>query len=534
MFYRTAVLLMIISVNICAQHMPSGNKCYFSTRAEIYSNIKSLTPEKQSLLKALNSRPILHTSIVSSSGYFRVHYDTTGSEKPGYDASISITENVKKICDIIDSAYSFEISYLGYPLPPTDDDSGGDNCYDVYIIDFPNGYYGDAPNENQIASGKWTSFIKIDNDFAGSSYFTHGFDAARVTLAHEFHHAIQMGCYRLDFNESFFHELTSTSMEEFVYGDVNDYYGRLRDYFNYPGETFSRYSGYELPIWNLMLKENYGFGIIKRQWELFADNPALMAINLSLLEEHSSFKNELNEFGIWTFYTGHRAQSDKYFKEAKNYPVIRPEATVDFSSGIFPIQLSTSPLSNNFIRIKIKNKSWTDTVTIKITDGDLSRALNAPSSLLKVDFSMYPDSAAGSRRVVNNYFSKLVCSKDVLSEVDFFNDKIVNGATVIFSESDYAYPNPFNYHNRLNNDQVNIPVSYDETKATELNIYSAALKLVYSGQKSIIADPQTDKFVVTWDGKDLHGNKLQTGVYIYVTYSGGNMKKGKIVIKNEE
>jgi hypothetical protein len=56
------------------------------------------------------------------------------------------------------------------------------------------------------------------------------------------------------------------------------------------------------------------------------------------------------------------------------------------------------------------------------------------------------------------------------------------------------------------------------------------MDLVFSGEKDIFA---IDKIVVRWDGKTNSGEKLPTGVYIYVTKAGDTVKKGKIVIYNE-
>jgi len=53
--------------------------------------------------------------------------------------------------------------------------------------------YGQTTSENNVGLSRWTSYIEIDNDFIG--FYTIGINAARVTAAHEFHHAIQMGNY---------------------------------------------------------------------------------------------------------------------------------------------------------------------------------------------------------------------------------------------------------------------------------------------------------------------------------------------------
>ena len=57
----------------------------------------------------------------------------------------------------------------------------------------------------------------------------------------------------------FFMRLTSTSMEEFVYDDVNDYYAYMDSYFNNTDAAMPKQNGYNIAIWNIYLKDNFGF-----------------------------------------------------------------------------------------------------------------------------------------------------------------------------------------------------------------------------------------------------------------------------------
>ena len=176
----------------------------------------------------------IQTSVVSSNGFFRVHYDLTGTNALGYDLNL--------LLQAIDSVYSFEITYLGYPAPPSDGSAGDDDKYDIYVLNILD--YGYTQPEDMVGASKWTSFMVIDNDF-GTGFYTHGIDAARVTVAHEFHHAIQMGNYApinpsepYRSSDRFYYELTSTAFEEFVFDEVNDYYAYMPAYFNHPSQSF--------------------------------------------------------------------------------------------------------------------------------------------------------------------------------------------------------------------------------------------------------------------------------------------------------
>src|SRR5690348_15348975 len=58
---------------------PKASKCGFSIAADLYSFRNSFTPEEKNFITlALQPRQELQTSIVSPSGIFRIHYDTSG------------------------------------------------------------------------------------------------------------------------------------------------------------------------------------------------------------------------------------------------------------------------------------------------------------------------------------------------------------------------------------------------------------------------------------------------------------------------
>ncbi len=63
----------------------------------------------------------------------------------------------------------------------------------------------------------------------------------------------------------------------------------------------------------------------------------------------------------------------------------------------------------------------------------------------------------------------------------------------------------------------------------DLNIYTTSMKLVYSNNEHI-SYGQGQKTFIQWNGLDKNNNKLASGVYIYVTKSGNNVSKGKLVI----
>lgn len=73
--------------------------------------------------------------------------------------------------------------------------------------------------------------MRIDNSYYESSYYTRGINALKVTLAHEFGHAVQLLSYGLWDEDIWFYEMTSIWLEEAVFDDVNDYYAYIPRFF---------------------------------------------------------------------------------------------------------------------------------------------------------------------------------------------------------------------------------------------------------------------------------------------------------------
>lgn len=507
---------------------PGIKKCGMELVNTIGQNLNNYSNEQQHILSMVLERPQSQTSTVSPAGSFRVHYDLAGNNALGYDLNL--------LLQALDSAYNFEINSLGYPTPPSDGSEGGDDKYDIYIQNL-SGLYGYTQFETKVAESRWTSFMVIDNDYVG--YYSTGINGARVTVAHEFHHGIQSGSYAPAGSSSpfrspdiFFYEITSTAFEEFVFDDVNDYYAYMPSYFQNPETAMSLNDGYNLAIWNIYLQNNFGFDILKRQWELIPGNDALKAIAISIDENGSTFGNELNKFGIWTYFTNSSAIPGRYFEEASNYPLITPTATMSFSPPSDSYNMTIAPVANYFLRI---NLPTSDGVFFSIiSNSDYQKTSN---QTLPFSFSIYQDTVNGEK-VINDFYS---VSFDKAGQTFWNNAGILNNI-VVYGDSNYSIPSiegeTFAYPMPIKKSAANsLYIAFQSDKKigeeVNLNIYSAGMELYYSGQKSIQSSylKNSDKYCEIFLIKDEFD--YPTGIYIYVIKSGEDIFKGKLVIFND-
>ena len=510
-------------------------KCGLEIVNKVKFNLNSFSVEQQSMLIPLLQRPVMQTSIVSPSGFFRIHYDTSGFSVPSYINSASIQANVQEVVNAIDSTYSFEVDYLGYPAPPPDGNEGGDNLYDVYIINQPSGLYGFTQFETEIVPGsdRYTSYLVMDNNYTG--YFSEGVNGLRVTAAHEFHHAIQGGNYIFRASDTYFYEITSTAMEEFVYDDVDDYFQYLSSYFAHPDRPMPQQNGYNMAIWNIYLKERFGFDILKLQWELMPDFRAITSINNSIINKSSAFPRELNKFGIWTYFTNFRTIPGTYFKDAVNFPLITPTGTIQFTPPSEPVNMTANPVTNNFIKFIISSSS--DTLVSIVSNGDATSAITELSQDFNFDYELFNNPNSGERKLTTGYSSDFSVTEPIFWSVsEILNNQIVLEDTVPRQPPgsiSYAYPNPFTYEkNYITGSSIFLPVDLNLGESVDFNVYSVGMQLFYSKEENIKILPGDQKGVV-WNGFDNDVNKLASGVYIYVIKKGDDVVKGKVVIFNE-
>jgi hypothetical protein len=402
--------------------------------------------------------------------------------------------------------------------------------------------YGETDTEDEVVAGsnRYTSYMQINYNFKG--FYTTGIYAARVTTAHEFHHSIQAGNYIFRYDlDGFLYELTSTSMEHFVYPEIRDYLQYLNTYFGDTQHSLGYNEGlqeYALAIWNFYLKDLFGYSIIKKQWELMPQMRALQAIANSFGDYNTSFGEQFNKFGIWTYYTNYRTKPGSYFEDAAYYPLVQPTAVLQMKDSTISVNSNSVPVSNNFITFTRKDtlvstkdslSSKIDTLVTIISNIDIDNGINNTTSELPFSFTMYDYQQDGSVKLADNFYETFSADKPAFWVTSaILNTIVVDSNIYVVLNTDYVFPSPFIYNK---NSYIYIPAKPDADGNSYLNIYNIAMKLVYSANPSV--GNQFGHKVVMWNGLDNQNKKLSTGVYIYVTKSNNEIKKGKLVILNE-
>jgi len=211
----------------------------------------------------MRSRPNTETAIYSPTGHFLIHYDIEGEHAPESIDSNSnlIPDYVDEVAIIADSSRYILVNLMGF-LPEVPDSDG---IYDIYIQNRPSGYYG-VNYQDEFISG--ASYIIIDEEYEEGDFLTSGINTMRLTVAHEFFHAVQRAYKSVPgTSDTYFWEMSATWIEDIIVPDGNDYLLWVDNFFNDTGQILSDYNGYSLALFGHYLSK-----IIDNNYQLNEDD----------------------------------------------------------------------------------------------------------------------------------------------------------------------------------------------------------------------------------------------------------------------
>jgi hypothetical protein len=247
---------------------------------------------------------------------------------------------------------------MGWYMAAPDGNNGGDARYDFYIRDPENiGYPGltwpEDPYDDPFTDG-YTAYSEVSN-----SYTNYG--SLSSLVAHEFHH----GCQKRysAWEAMWWYENTSVFMEEIIYDDINTLAYRLATIRPNPvldpHRKFSEDEGayeYAGGLWGLFLHEYYGHSSMLMSWNRcghHGGNHSIEDMDYALSTYcNSDLKTALSHYAIWRYFCGNR-DIDDHFEEAWSFPdaqILRTHTSYP-SSGDQDTLYPDGPGGCNFIQL---------------------------------------------------------------------------------------------------------------------------------------------------------------------------------------
>ena len=529
-FYYIVFVLNISAV------IAQGEKCGTFRQVERHWKNRTYKMEQISV-----PRPAMQKNILTASKKFRIHFDTTGVNEPamvdvsGNRIANSYQQFVDTLSSILDSVWSAEIDSYNFIAPPADSGRGGGDEYDFYIYDLPPGSFGETKIEDDLPVGptkvnqQFATFIEMDNDF-GVGYRTKGVQAIMATAAHEFHHAVQVGGSGVWEGEHFyFYELCAEAMENTVFKDAKDYIFDVKTYFTNISSTplFQQSlglstAGYERAIWGIFLMKKYGNGIMKEIWNEMKTNRPIPALKNTLSLHLSTIEKEFPLFSLWNFYTNYRADSSKYFLDAKLFPAVNFSESVSLTNAEVVIQKTSRSFATNFIRVGHE----LDTAFIIIANTNLIDAESNSGQSFPFQLQVSPFPNANLSKISNSIYAKFA-----VNDLQNWNYALSTDTTGIQKPSNFdfvsVFPNPFkaNGNNLL---FMSINENSTEKSNVEMHVFSSTSDLIFSGEPQF-ANIFGKRFAV-WNGKDNNGNMVPSGIYLYLLTKESQVIKGKFAV----
>ncbi len=515
-------------------------KCGFPVIAGALHQKENLNPVQARLLSSLLARPILQTSILKNG--FRVHFDTSGINAPALlDASHQRIEGTARayadsVAAIASYVAWFDTTVLAYNPPPDDGTLGGGPEYDIYIANLGTEYGRTTPDVDIPPGGRTSSYLEVDCDFTFVYPDSNrGLPALRVTLAHEFHHAIQIGAYGYWTSDVFFYEITSVWLEEVLFTEVNDYYNYLRSssgHFRNPSKSFT--SGdivaYSRGIWGIYMEKRFGRDAMRRTWEAIRSMRPIVALENVLTESpfRIGLQAAFTEWTLWNFYTGSRAEPIRYYPEGAAYPEIL-ETPIEYMPPSSTMSQGMVALAARYHQVLVSQGAQDiDTVVLALSNVNVDAAVNGSLATFPYGFVISANQVDPSSQPTRSGVYVKFSVPDPLNWTLWFIEDSTAGlsAGVRTLAEGTAFPNPFSPDGKLN---VHIPVDSEIPVTGVLTVYSSNMDLVYNS--GTVHSSGSIRQVFSWSGQTETGVLAPTGIYLYVLQVGeGRTIRGKIAV----
>jgi len=491
-------------------------------------------------------RPVLPQEYVTSDNLFRIHYTTSGGNAvdPTSTNGFGIPDYVYEVSVAATYSHRFLVDTLGYRAPAPDDGTNGVE-FDIYILDLARGLYGYTDPDGVVpgAEDRYSAYVVIDNSYGNpqdstdtEGYFTQGLDAMRVTVAHEYFHAVQFN-YRYRLEDEYFFETTSVWFEDVAYTEVNDYLAYLPPYFrNVSQPLYLRNNQHEYGngIWLTYLVKKFDIDVVRKVWEIIVETPALEAMNQVLNGRGFTLSGAYAEFATWLYFTKHRADPINYFPESDAYPLVgisrtetlRPPASISISDSL-------QNLASRFFRFDSLKLAHT---VSHISDGQPGRwRIATITGDRRVGYDIRQSGSAApivatpagltdTLVVVVSNTSLPNTSLPPLENNFKYSLQVSSGSSPGETRMLPPGPNPFLPSSGEN---LILRVILDSSSEVEVFVLAEdgrAVRKIHRGLRSAGVEE------IPWDGRDDDGEIVASGIYIVQVIAGGFQEAAKVAV----
>lgn len=527
MVHKSFTLVAAVFITVLSYSQESAVKCGTGRYIPGFLD-RAITEEMIS-----TARPVMQVSERSRSGRFRIHFDTVGVHRPVMrDENGNIVPNttyrqyIDTLKSIADSVWNAEIDHFGFRAPVPDDGRGGGDEYDIYVVDLGAGWFGETVPEYDfpMVPGKtnqqYPSFIRVENDF-GAGYRTKGIQALKVTMAHEFQHAIQVSGTGLWMNDFYFYELSAEAFEPVVFPDVKDYINDVKIYFSNISSIplFSKnYPGYERAIFGYYLIRRFGTDIMVTLWEEMRTALPVPSLQKSLLQKSTTVEKEYAEFADWIYFTESRADSIRYFPDARIFPPLTFYQSVAADNSIQSIQGSAKSFSTHFI----KAAHGFDSTHFLLSNVNIDDAVNGGNTDYFYQLRISANPGAGLTEVRPDLYAAFEPTPQ--SDGKYWKYRVQTSEGPYLSLPYTSFPNPYDPSKGPMYFNADISLS----PAPHLTVYSVSMDLVFSGETQ--TSLYSGKMFPVWNGRDNRNTMPGSGIYFYFLSDSRKTVNGKFAI----
>lgn len=474
--------------------------------ANVNEVIKSGTSYSNKYMSSgVDQNSLTYNYSTTNSEHFTLHYTLSGTD--------AVTTSFRdSTLSILEQMWSFQVSETGFSPPP----GSGDGKVHVYLKDMITPYglvYGQTVPLNQYGGTDVEAYIEIDNDFLNQGYTARGLNGLRVTIAHEFFHAIQMG-YRYSPQYHYFYEWGSTWMEDYAFPEINDYIYYINDFFETPEASIRSAMGnieYAHCLLFQTIELNSGSIAIVNILENFKeiDGDPFQCIKNAVVQDGYSVDELAMDYLIYCMFTGERSVADFGFQDASIMPEIEL-STGNVSDLNWQTNLGEWGIFGGYLNGGVQGQAGV-TVSSPYDHSFFTAVFNQQS----IDFSFNDDNNLlyGDKAVAG-----VINLSDAENEIEMFAAPEREGLPTSITLKT-GYPNPFNSTIRWN---------YLLDKPGKIDMFIVNVL----GQEilhSTFTSGQKRNGSIFWDGKDKSGMACPSGFYILNLNAGNEHVSSKVL-----